>query len=97
MDELDQAYFEAYKRLDRLCSDMYRQPNGVSQYLTDMEAQAGAGFQHRQRVSEPIKRAVRKTGRPAEAIRIPAENLLTSGRFCRDDLDFHRDFLKNAQ
>ena len=34
---LDNEFFEAYKRLDRLCSDIYGCRNGVSQYIEDME------------------------------------------------------------
>ncbi len=37
MQELDNAFFEAYKRLDRLCSDLYGCQNGVSRYIADME------------------------------------------------------------
>lgn len=34
---LDNEFFEAYKRLERLCSDIYDCRNGVSQYIEDME------------------------------------------------------------
>ena len=37
LQEPDNEFFEAYKRLDRLCSDMYSCRNGVSQYIEDME------------------------------------------------------------
>lgn len=37
MQALDNEFFEAYKRLDRLCSDIYGCRNGVSQYIEDME------------------------------------------------------------
>ena len=37
MHQLDNEFFETYKQLDRLCSDMYGCHNGVSQYLKDME------------------------------------------------------------
>ena len=37
MQTLDNEFFEAYKRLDRLCSDIYGCRNGVSQYIEDME------------------------------------------------------------
>ena len=32
----DNEFFEAYKRLDRLCSDIYGCHNGVSRYIEDM-------------------------------------------------------------
>ena len=34
---LDNEFFEAYKHLDNLCSDIYGCRNGVSQYIEDME------------------------------------------------------------
>lgn len=37
MQILDNESFEAYKRLDRLCSDIYGCHNGVSRYIEDME------------------------------------------------------------
>ena len=37
MQEQDNDFFEAYKRLDRLCSDIYGCQNGVSQYIDDLE------------------------------------------------------------
>ncbi len=37
MQELDNEFFESYKRLDRLCSDIYGCRNGVSLYIEDME------------------------------------------------------------
>jgi len=43
MQPLDNDFFEAYKRLDRLCSDMYSCPNGISHYIEDMESQSTYG------------------------------------------------------
>lgn len=43
MQILDNEFFEAYKRLDRLCSDMYACRNGISQYIEDMEQHAYQG------------------------------------------------------
>ena len=37
MQASDNEFFEAYKSLDRLCSDIYGCRNGVSQYIEDME------------------------------------------------------------
>lgn len=37
MQALDNEFFEAYKCLDRLCSDMYGCRNGINQYIEDME------------------------------------------------------------
>ena len=33
----DNDFFEAYKRLDKLCSEMYSYQNGVSEYIAQME------------------------------------------------------------
>ena len=33
----DNDFFEAYKRLDKLCSEMYSCQNGVSEYIAQME------------------------------------------------------------
>lgn len=44
----DNEFFEEYKRLDRLCGDMYSCKNGVSEYISQMESKA---YQGRYRVS----------------------------------------------
>ena len=36
MQATDQAFFEAYKRLDRLCSDAFSCRNGVTAYIDEM-------------------------------------------------------------
>ena len=36
MQAIDQAFFEAYKRLDRLCSDAFSCRNGVTAYIDEM-------------------------------------------------------------
>lgn len=43
MQPLDNDFFEEYKRLDRICSDMYSSRNGISQYISDMESQSRRG------------------------------------------------------
>ena len=40
---LDNDFFEEYKRLEQLCSDIYSHQNGVSEYLSDMESNAYQG------------------------------------------------------
>ena len=39
MTQLDNEFFEEYKHLERLCSDMYSCRDGIRQYLEDMECQ----------------------------------------------------------
>lgn len=39
----DNDFFEAYKRLDKLCSEMYSCQNGVSEYIAQMERHAYKG------------------------------------------------------
>lgn len=36
MNTNSEKFFDEYKRLDRLCSDMYGKQNGVTQYIEDM-------------------------------------------------------------
>lgn len=43
MQSLDNEFFEEYKRLDRLCSDMFSSRIGVSAYIEAMEAKAAQG------------------------------------------------------
>lgn len=43
MTQLDNDFFEEYKHLERLCSDMYSCRDGVRQYLEDMECQFPEG------------------------------------------------------
>ena len=40
MEPLDNEFFEKYKSLERLCSDMYSCKNGVSLYIEDMESRS---------------------------------------------------------
>lgn len=37
MTETDNRFFEKYKRLDKLCSEIYDNPKGISSYIADME------------------------------------------------------------
>ncbi len=39
----DNDFFEAYKKLDRLCSDLYTEKNGISAYIADMESKTAMG------------------------------------------------------
>ena len=48
MKPADNEFFEEYKRLDKLCADIYSCRNGVSEYIADMEEKAHQG---RRRVS----------------------------------------------
>ena len=43
MHASDNAFFEAYKNLDKLCSDIYSGQSGVSAYLSDMESRSDRG------------------------------------------------------
>jgi hypothetical protein len=42
----DVEFFEEYKRLDRLCADMFSCQNGVSAYIEQMESEAFQGRRH---------------------------------------------------
>ena len=39
----DNDFFESYKKLDRLCSDLYTEKNGISAYIADMETKTSMG------------------------------------------------------
>lgn len=43
MQPADNDFFEEYKRLDRLCADMYSCQNGVSEYINQMENKSYQG------------------------------------------------------
>lgn len=43
MHSFDNDFFEAYKRLDSVCSDLYSTRNGISEYIADMETKASQG------------------------------------------------------
>ena len=45
MDKLDYEFFEEYKRLDRLCADMYNTRQGISTYIEKMEENFEQGQQ----------------------------------------------------
>lgn len=40
MDNLNHAFFESFKQLDKLCKEIYDDPHGVSQYVDDMKKSA---------------------------------------------------------
>ncbi len=42
----DNEFFEEYKRLDKLCSEMYTCQNGVSEYIAQMENKSHQGQYH---------------------------------------------------
>lgn len=46
MKASDNAFFEEYKRLDKLCSDAYACSGGVSEYIARMERKAAQGRRH---------------------------------------------------
>ena len=56
MQILDNEFFEAYKRLDNLCSDIYGCRNGISQYIEDMERMS-----YQERLAVPSWEQVYKT------------------------------------
>lgn len=34
-------FLDSYKRLEKLCNEIYNQNNGVTQYISDMESKSG--------------------------------------------------------
>lgn len=42
MNKIKIAFFEEYKKLDRLCGDIYRDQHGISHYIDDMKTKSHA-------------------------------------------------------
>ena len=59
MTKLEVEYFDAYKRLNRVCSDMFNDSNGVSQYILQMQQLFAAG-QHSVSVWESDYRTLKR-------------------------------------
>lgn len=38
MDDSNYIFFEAFKQLDKLCTELYKTPHGVTHYIDDMKA-----------------------------------------------------------
>ena len=38
MNDLNYIFFEEFKKLDKLCGELYESPNGVTHYIDDMKA-----------------------------------------------------------
>ena len=64
MQKLDNDFFEAYKRLDRLCSDIYGCRNGVSRYIDDLEH-----VSYRDRFAVPLVDAAYKSLKHLRGVR----------------------------
>lgn len=43
MNSSDNAFFEEYKHLDKLCTEMYSCRSGISEYIAEMESKAHFG------------------------------------------------------
>ena len=43
MHKSDSSFFEAYKKLDKLCSDLCAEKNGISAYIAEMEYESSYG------------------------------------------------------
>ena len=67
MTPTDNTFFEEYKHLDKICSDIYSTSGGVSQYILDMENHfsEGAGQEsNAHRFTEiGIKKLITRTGK----------------------------------
>ena len=44
MNEIDNAFFEEYKRLDKLCMDLLSSKSGVSEYISQMETTSSGQY-----------------------------------------------------
>lgn len=88
MHTADIDFFEEYKRLETLCSDMYSCQNGVSEYLTHMESQS-----HQGRYRVPSWDSDYNKLRRVRQIRNQIAHRSASARISEpDNLDFVQDF-----
>ncbi len=46
MENLNYIFFEDYKRLDRLCGELYNDSYGITHYIDDMKTKADMGYQY---------------------------------------------------
>lgn len=44
MDQLNYAFFEVFKRLDKICGEIYQSQNGVTAYIEDMKSVPVSGY-----------------------------------------------------
>lgn len=44
--DLNYAFFEEFKRLDKLCGDLYKDQYGITHYIDDMKSVSGVDYQH---------------------------------------------------
>lgn len=88
MTETDNRFFEKYKRLDKLCSEIYDDPKGISSYIADMEENEYIG-------QESIEswRAAYKSLKHARWLRNRIAHDENISDICTsDDIDFVTDF-----
>ena len=90
MHSSDSAFFDAYKKLERICSDRYAEQSGVSAYIADMEARAARG-----RAAVPTWNADYQGLKHIRWVRNRIAHEAESGRLSEaDDLAFAQDFYR---
>ena len=93
MHQADSAFFDAYKRLERFCSDRYSEQSGVSAYIAEMEACAARG-----RASVPSWNADYQGLKHIRWVRNRIAHEAEAGRLSEDgDLSFAQDFYRRLQ
>ena len=93
MHSSDSAFFDAYKKLERFCSELYSQQSGVSAYIAEMEACADRG-----RASVPSWNADYQGLKHIRWVRNRIAHEAEPGKLSEDgDLTFARDFYRRLQ
>ena len=93
MHSSDSAFFDAYKKLERFCSELYSQQSGVSAYIAEMEACADRG-----RASVPSWNADYQGLKHIRWVRNRIAHEAEPGRLSEDgDLTFAQDFYRRLQ
>lgn len=91
MHNSDNKFFNFYKQLDKLCSDMYDCRGGISAYITDMDANKADGER-----LVPCWQGVYKDLKHVRHIRNQIAHEADNCRFSeKSDLEFARRFYKS--
>lgn len=59
MSNLNYIFFEEYKHLDKLCSELYQEQHGISHYICDMKSTPSNAYQHIPGWKEDLEKLIR--------------------------------------
>ena len=90
MGNLNNALFEEFKRLDKLCGEIYGEPHGVSHYINDMRIVSGSDYRNIPNWEEDLERLVRI--RHIRNHLAHAEGAFDESACTSTDIEWSRDF-----